>query len=106
MTPMEEVIAMSGSLKRAVEYHFRDLRMNGSFSVSTEGPPKRPCVLIVHDAFGLDSHCIDVADRLATQGFAARALDLWGDRRQFTNSEEVMGMITDLLNDRELWMGR
>jgi len=106
VSPVEEVIAMSGSLKRDVEYHFRDLRMNGYFSVSTEGPSRRPGVLIVHDAFGLDSHCIDVADRLATQGFAALALDLWGDRRQFTNPEEAMGMITGLLNDRDMWIGR
>jgi len=99
-------MAMSELLKRDMEYRFRDLKMNGYLSVSTEGQSKRPGVLIVHDAFGLDSHCIGIADRLATRGFAALALDLWGDRRQFASSDDVMNTITDLLNDREMWMGR
>ena len=97
---------MSGLLSKDVEYRFGDLRMNGYFSVATQGPLKRPGVLVVHDAFGLDSHCIGVADRLATNGFAALALDLWGDRRQFTRSDDVMSTITELLNDRAMWMGR
>ena len=80
--------------------------MQGYFAVATEGRAKRPGILIVHDAFGLDSHCIGVADRLARKGFAALAIDLWGDRRQFTNPEDVKGTIADLLGDRETWMGR
>src|SRR4030095_4104871 len=99
-------MAMSELLKKDTEYRFRDLKMNGYFSVSTEGQSKCPGVLIVHDAFGLDSHCIGIADRLATRGFAALALDLWGDRRQFTSSDDVMNTITALLNDRESGIGR
>jgi dienelactone hydrolase len=103
---MQEEIAMSGLLKKDMEYHCGSLRMNGYFSVATEGQAKRPGVLIVHDAFGLDSHCIDIADRLAAKGFAALALELWGDRRQFIDSQDAMSAITVLLNDREMWMGR
>ena len=103
---LEREMTMSDVFKCDLEYYFGNLRMNGYFVVATEGRPKRPGILIVHDAFGLDSHYIGIADRLAMQGFAALAIDLWGDRRQFTDSEDVMSTITGLLNDRETWMGR
>ena len=97
---------MSRISRSNLEYSFGQTKMHGYFAVATEGQAKRPGILIAHDAFGLDSHCIGVADRLAKEGFAALAIDLWGDRRQFTNSEEVTSAITDLLGDREAWMGR
>ncbi|HTT83790.1 MAG TPA: dienelactone hydrolase family protein [Rhizomicrobium sp.] len=97
---------MSGWLKMDMEYSFGGLRMNGYFAIVSDGQSPRPGILIVPDAFGLDSHCMEIADRLAENGFAAFALDLWGDRRQFENVEEVMRCITGLLNDREMWMGR
>ena len=99
-------MTMSNILKSDLEYSFGATKMLGYFAIGAEGPAKRPGILIVHDAFGLDSHCIGVADRLATRGFAALAVDLWGDRRQFTNSEEVMRTIADLVDDHETWMGR
>ena len=36
-------------------------------------------------SFGLDLALLGIAERLAMQGFAALAIDLWGDRRQFTD---------------------
>ena len=97
---------MSNTSGSDLEYSFGKARMRGYFAVATQGPAKRPGILIVHDAFGLDSHCMGVADRLASQGFAALAIDLWGNRRQFTDSEAVRSAIVDLLGDREAWTGR
>jgi len=97
---------MRGLPGKDVEYRCGGLAMRGYFSVAAESGSTCPGILIVHDAFGLDSHCIGIADRLATEGYAALALDLWGDRRQFANSQNVIAAITDLLNDRETWMGR
>jgi len=97
---------MPGLLNRDLDYHSGTLRMNGYVAIAAEGPPKRPGILIVHDAFGLDWHCMGIADRLAGEGYAALAVDLWGDRRQFTEPAAVMGTITDLVGDRATWMGR
>jgi dienelactone hydrolase len=97
---------MSNIIKIDLEYSFGATKMLGYFAIGAEGPAKRPGVLIVHDAFGLDSHCIGVADRLAASGYAALAVDLWGDRRQFVNSQEVISAIADLRDDHEAWMGR
>jgi dienelactone hydrolase len=97
---------LSNILKANLGYSIGKTRMLGYFAVASEGPAQRPGILIVHDAFGLDSYCIGVADRLATQGFAALAIDLWGDRHVFTDQEEARSTIADLLRDREMWLGR
>lgn len=90
-----------------LEYSRGSTKMLGYFAVEAEGRTERPGILVVHDAFGLDSHCIGIADRLAAKGYAALAIDLWGDRRQFTNtSDEVRNAVAGLLGDREAWMGR
>lgn len=90
-----------------LEYAFGETRMRGHFAIASDGPAQRPGILIVHDAFGLDAFYIDVADRLAGMGYAALAIDLWGDRRQFLNGEEeARNSIAALLGDSATWMGR
>jgi dienelactone hydrolase len=89
-----------------IEYFFGELRMIGYFAAATESQFARPGILIVPDAFGLDSHCMEVADKLAAKGFAALALDLWGERRKFIGVDDVMSYVIGLVNDREMWMGR
>jgi dienelactone hydrolase len=93
-------------MKKDREYAFAGLKMMGYSCISEGGPSMRPGVLIVHDAFGLDSHCMKAADRLAEAGFAAFAVDLWGNRRRFSSPAEVMGTLTALVNDPDTWMGR
>jgi dienelactone hydrolase len=97
---------MSNIYKSDLEYSFGETKMRGYFAVDSERRTKRPGILIVHDAFGLDLHYIGVADRLAEKGFAALAIDLWGGRRQFANPEEAMSAVAGLLGDRESWTGR
>jgi dienelactone hydrolase len=106
MAWMEEELTVANILGSDLEYSFGETRMLGHFAIGAEGPAKRPGILIVHDAFGLDSHCIAVAERLATKGFAALAIDLWGERRQLAHSEGVTSTIAELLDDHEAWMGR
>lgn len=96
---------MSAVVGTDIEYALGAFVMNGYLSVPADGAPGRPGVLIVHDAFGLDAHCIGVADRLAAMGYAAFALDLWGGRRQL-DSGTVMGPLGEVLGDRAMWMAR
>jgi dienelactone hydrolase len=97
---------MSNIRSADLDYVFGDANMRGYFAIGAQGTASRPGILIVHDAFGLDSHCFGVADRLATLGYVAFAIDLWGDRRQFAASDDVMSRVTDLVSDRGKWMGR
>src|SRR5579883_2937809 len=50
---------------------------------------KRPGVLVVHEAFGLGDHAMDRAKMLAGIGYAALAVDLYGDRKQATSQDDM-----------------
>jgi hypothetical protein len=61
--------------------------MNGYFSARPKDRPS-PGVLIVR-AFGW-TRIASTSPTGWPQGIRRSSLDLWGDRRQFINSEEVM----------------
>lgn len=73
---------MSDIVIRDVEYEYNHTKMLGclAFDNSVEG--SRPGVLIVHEASGLGEHVTNIAARVAALGYAALALDLWGERYQ------------------------
>jgi dienelactone hydrolase len=93
-------------INRDIQYSFGGLQMDGYFSVAADGPQKRPGVLIVHDAYGLDGHCIKAAQVLAAEGFASFAIDLWGDRKLYTNADDMQNIIGSFIADGDQWMGR
>jgi len=91
---------------RDVEYKHNQTRMLGYFASDTavEGP--RPGVLIVHEASGIGKHVTNIAARIAGLGYAALAIDLWGERRQLADMTEAMDMIGKVAGDNATWMGR
>lgn len=99
---------MSRLTSTALEYHYGSTRMSGQFVIDDTKTKsgRRPGVLVVHEAFGLGSHAIASAERLAELGYAALAIDLWGERAQITEMPKVTEIIGRLVGDRNLWTGR
>ena len=64
-----------------------------------EGTGRRPSVLVFPEAFGLGDHARSRARRLAELGYVALACDLHGDAAQFTDLNQVMGMLGPLYQD-------
>jgi dienelactone hydrolase len=62
-----------------IEYVHEGTRLVGRLAVDDDTPGLRPGVLIAHDAAGLGDHPRDTARRLAELGYAAFALDYYGD---------------------------
>jgi dienelactone hydrolase len=54
----------------------------------SSGP--HPGVLVVHTAFGLGGHIPQIAERLAAQGYAALAVDMYGDGA-YSEDERIIG---------------
>jgi dienelactone hydrolase len=53
-----------------------------------------PGVLVFPEAFGLGSHAIGKAERLASElGYVALACDLWGERKQLGGMDELMSAL-------------
>jgi dienelactone hydrolase len=62
-----------------IEYQVDGDRMVGHLAVDDEHAGRRPAVLLSHEGSGLDEHVKGRAERLATLGYVAFALDYFGD---------------------------
>jgi dienelactone hydrolase len=60
---------------------------------------KRPGVLVFHEGLGLGEHIIGRAQRIAKLGYVALAADMFGDRRQARDLEDMRGLVGDLRNE-------
>ena len=73
-----------------IEYHADGARMVGQFAVDETKPGKRPGILICHEGPGLTDHTKKIAQRLAALGYAAFALDYYGDGKPLANPSDSM----------------
>ena len=60
---------------------------------------KRPGVLVFHEGLGLGEHIIERTRRVAKLGYVALAADMFGDRRQARDLEDMRRLVGDLRND-------
>jgi dienelactone hydrolase len=66
----------------------------------------RPAILVVHDWMGLGAHYRAIADRLAKMGFAAFAVDMYGEGVRPSNAQQAAGFAKTYKSDRELMRRR
>ena len=60
-----------------------------------------PLILIAHSWAGRDDFVEEKAIELAREGFVAMAVDMYGDARVGTSTEENQSLMTPLIEDRE-----
>ena len=82
-----------------ITYQSEDNSFEG-FLAQPEGD-SNPCVLIAHTWAGRDAFVEEKAKLLAELGYAAFAIDMYGDGKIGTSNEENAGMMQPLLDDRE-----
>ena len=82
-----------------ITYQSGDNSFEG-FLAQPEGDSK-PCVLIAHTWAGRDAFVEEKAKLLTELGYAAFAIDMYGDGKIGTSNEENAGMMQPLLDDRE-----
>jgi dienelactone hydrolase len=80
--------------------------MNGylSYDDALSGP--RPGVMIIHEWWGLNDYLRQRADQLATLGYSAFALDMYGDGATASTPDEAGSMMTAVLEDMETGTAR
>jgi carboxymethylenebutenolidase len=67
--------------------------MVGYLSLPPDGPDSaRPCVLVIHEWWGLNRHIQLWTDRLASEGYAALAVDLYQGTVATTRDEALAAM--------------
>ena len=82
-----------------ITYQSGDKSFEG-FLAQPEGD-SNPCVLIAHTWAGRDAFVEEKAKLLTELGYAAFAIDMYGDGKIGTSNEENAGMMQPLLDDRE-----
>lgn len=88
-----------------ISYSQDGLAMLGRF-VAPDGARGLPGILLVHGAHGLNGFIEGIAGRLAEQGHAVLALDLWGGREQLADPATIGERLGACARDRAGWMAR
>jgi carboxymethylenebutenolidase len=69
------------------------------YLAAPESPGPHPAVVVIHEAFGLNDNIREIARRLANEGYAALAVDLFAGRNRMMCMFRFMsGLFTNSLN--------
>src|SRR3954452_5445512 len=80
---------------RDIDYRCDDVNLRG-YLACNECAERRPGVLLFHEGLGLGDFVMERARRLASLGYVAFAADMFGDRRQARNLQEVATLVGGL----------
>jgi carboxymethylenebutenolidase len=70
-----------------------------AYLATPAGPGPHPAVVVIHEIFGLNDNIRDIAQRFATEGYVALAVDLFAGRNRMVCMFRFMGgMFTNSLN--------
>ena len=86
---------------RDLDYRCDDVNLRGYLAWNDDAKSPRPGVLLFHEGLGLGEFAMERARRLAGLGYVALAADMFGDRRQAANLQEVTTLVGDLRAEPE-----
>jgi dienelactone hydrolase len=89
-----------------VAYQDGQTRLQGQFAYDTEWDAPRPGVLVVHEWWGLNEHARNAARKLAEAGYAAFALDMFGEGKVTRHPEEAGKWASEVRLNEAAWMRR
>jgi dienelactone hydrolase len=81
---------------RDVDYRCGEANLRGYLAWNDNAAEQRPGVLVFHEGLGLNEFVMERARRLAELGYVALAADMFGDRRQGTNLQEIATLVGHL----------
>jgi dienelactone hydrolase len=101
---------MNGELKTSrssikeenITYQADNVTMKGFVAYDDSSKAKRPVVLIVPEWWGLNDYVKGRAKQLASLGYLAIAIDMYGDGKTGANPEEAGKLATPLYQDPEM----
>jgi len=86
---MGSVTAEDGIKTREFKYSVGDMRMHGYLAHPADRSGALPGVLVVHEWMGLTDHARNSAEKLAARGYAALAVDMYGEGKVASGSDEA-----------------
>ena len=89
-----------------IDYRNEAVNLRGYLAFDEKAAGPRPGVLVFHEGLGLGDFAMMRARMLAELGYVALAADMFGDRRQARNLQEVAKLVGDLRNEPETLRAR
>src|SRR2546429_2841149 len=81
---------------RDIDYRCGETSLRGYLALGENAAERRPGVAVFHEGLGLGEFAMERARRLAGFGYVALAADMFGDRRQASNLQEVATLVGGL----------
>jgi dienelactone hydrolase len=82
-----------------IDYRDDAVNLRGYLAYDEKASERRPGVLVFHEGVGLGEFAMARARMLAELGYVALAADMFGERRQARNLQEVARLVGDLRNE-------
>jgi dienelactone hydrolase len=89
-----------------IDYRSEAVNLRGYLAFDENAAGRRPGVLVFHEGLGLGDFVMARARRLAELGYVALAADMFGDRRQARNLQEVANLVGGLRSEPETLRAR
>jgi dienelactone hydrolase len=89
-----------------IDYRDETVNLRGYLAFDEKIAEHRPGVLVFHEGLGLGDFAMARARMLAEIGYVALAADMFGERRQARNLQEVAKLVGDLRNQPETLRAR
>ena len=90
-----------------IDYRDETVNLRGYLAFDEKAAAeRRPGVLVFHEGLGLGDFAMARACMLAEPGYVALAADMFGERRQASNLQEVAKLVGDLRNQPETLRAR
>ena len=86
---------------RDIDYRCKETNLRGYLAWNENAAGRRPGVLVFHEGLGLNEFAMERARRLAELGYVALAADMFGDRRQGGNLQEIATLVGHLRAEPE-----
>lgn len=89
-----------------VEYKDGDTVLTGYLMYDDAVKGKRPGVIVVHEWWGLNDYARERAEMLAELGYAAFAVDMYGDKKVTEHANEAKGWMQQITENLDAWQKR
>ena len=86
---------------RVVEYEANGVALQGYLAWDDAAKGKRPGVIVVHEWWGHNAHARHAADKLASAGYVAFALDMFGKDKVTTHPDSAQAFVAEAMGDAE-----
>jgi dienelactone hydrolase len=86
---------------KVVEYEANGVPLRGYLAWDDAAKGKRPGVIVVHEWWGHNAHARHAADKLASAGYVAFALDMFGNGKATTHPDSAQAFVAEAMKDAD-----